>query len=260
MIGLAAGLWHRGVRLIRVPTTLLAQADSGVGVKNAVNWAGHKNGLGTFAAPAAVLNSTDFLASLPTPILRDGMAEAFKVALIKDADFFRWLCAHAADLATAEPSIIAQLARRSALLHLDHIRRSDDPFETGTARPLDFGHWLAHELERQTNYTLPHGRAVAIGVFLDAAYAAAHPWLEAEAFAALQAAWETLELPSSHPALFLQPRPLLSTALDRFREHLGGQLSLTFPDGLGKSQQISTLDLDLYCCLIKEIVPRSSRT
>ncbi len=241
-VGLAAALWHRGVRLIRVPTTLLAQADSGVGVKNAINWAGHKNGLGTFAAPFAVLNDADFLDTLPTHILREGMTEAFKVALIRDADFFHWLCAHTHDLAASDPDTIAQLVHRSAQLHLNHIREGGDPFEIGHARPLDFGHWLAHELERRTHYTLSHGRAVAIGVAVDSAYATDLGWLEPDCLHHLRQAWTTLDLPTSHPLLSDLPDAVIRTALDRFREHLGGRLSLTYPDGLGCSRQVDAID------------------
>lgn len=240
-VGLAAALWHRGIRLVRVPTTLLAQADSGVGVKNAINWAGHKNGLGTFAAPAAVLNDIDFLDTLPTPVLREGMAEAFKVALIRDAAFFHWLCHQAPQLAAAETSAVAELVHRSARLHLDHIRAGGDPFETGQARPLDYGHWLAHELERRSGYTLSHGQAVAIGVAVDTSYAVASGWLDPSHLDLLLQAWKILELPVTHPLLDEHPETLIRSALDRFREHLGGRLSLTFPDGLGRSRQVESI-------------------
>lgn len=243
-VGLAASLWHRGIRLVRVPTTLLAQADSGVGVKNAINWAGHKNGLGTFAAPAAVLNDTDFLDTLPTSVLREGMAEAFKVALIRDAEFFHWLCQNTSRLAAAETSAVAELVLRSARLHLDHIRAGGDPFETGRARPLDYGHWLAHELERRSGYTLSHGQAVAIGVAVDTSYAVASGWLDPSQLARLLQAWTTLELPTTHPLLAEHPETLIRSGLDRFREHLGGRLSLTFPDGLGCSQQVESMDVE----------------
>ena len=145
--GLAAALFHRGVRLVRVPTTALAQCDSGVGVKNAINYAGSKNLLGTFAPPYAVLNDADFLDALPLPLLLDGIAEAIKVAAIKDAAFFRSIERAAPRIRKRDLPVIRRILKRCALLHLDHIATSGDPYELGTARPLDYGHWAAHKLE-----------------------------------------------------------------------------------------------------------------
>ena len=170
-VGYAASLVHRGVRLVRVPTTVLAQNDGGVGVKTAINDPAGKNYLGTFAPPFAVINDRHFLATLPDTEWRSGIAEAFKVAMIKDAAFFHWLVDHAADLAARDADAMDSLIYRCAALHLQHIRESGDPFEFGRARPLDFGHWSAHQLERMTGYRLGHGAAVAIGIQLDTEYA-----------------------------------------------------------------------------------------
>ena len=92
--GFAAATAHRGIRLLRVPTTTLSQADSGVGVKNGINFMGQKNYLGTFAIPWATLNDFLFLHSQPLPLKRAGLAEVVKVAVVKDAVFFDWLEEH----------------------------------------------------------------------------------------------------------------------------------------------------------------------
>src|SRR5499427_7271842 len=170
MVGLAAATAHRGVRHVRLPSTTLSQADSGVGVKNGINAFGKKNFIGTFAPPFAVINDFQLLSSLSERDKRAGFAEAVKVALIRDFEFFKALESDAADLSAFEPAAMQRLIHRCAELHLEHIATSGDPFEFGSARPLDFGHWSAHKLEQLSEYKLRHGEAVAIGIALDTIY------------------------------------------------------------------------------------------
>src|SRR5689334_1526389 len=169
-VGYAAATAHRGVRLIRVPTTVLAQDDSAVGVKNGINAFGKKNFVGSFAPPHAVLNDFDLLLTLQDRDWRAGISEAVKVALLKDAPFFAWIEHHARELADRSLPAMAHLVHRSAELHLTHIATSGDPFELGSSRPLDFGHWAAHKLEQLSRHELRHGEAVAIGIALDSTY------------------------------------------------------------------------------------------
>ena len=148
MAGLAAATAHRGVRHIRIPTTTLSQDDSGVGVKNGINAFGKKNFLGTFCPPFAVINDFQLLATLPDRDKRAGYVEAVKVACIRDRAFFDEIERDASKLAAFEAGPMKRLIFRSAELHLNHIASSGDPFEFGSARPLDFGHWAAHKLEQ----------------------------------------------------------------------------------------------------------------
>src|SRR5579862_410663 len=129
MVGLAAATAHRGVRHIRVPSTTLSQADSGVGVKNGINAFGKKNFIGTFTPPYAVVNDLDFLASLSPRDKRAGFVEAVKVALIRDAAFFGQIEREADRLRALDPAAMESLIYRSAELHLNHIATSGDPFE-----------------------------------------------------------------------------------------------------------------------------------
>ena len=170
MIGYMAATTHRGLRMVRIPTTVLAQNDSGVGVKTGVNAYGSKNLLGVFAPPFSVINDSDFLETLDERDRRAGMAEAVKVALIRDGSFFAALEANADRLAAFERGAVAHLIRRCAELHMRQIAFGGDPFEMGSARPLDFGHWSAHKLESLTNHAVRHGEAVAIGIALDTRY------------------------------------------------------------------------------------------
>ena len=231
VVGYAAATLHRGVRLVRMPTTVLAQNDAGVGVKNGINAFGAKNFLGTFAAPFAVIDDSRFLATLERRDQIAGMAEAVKVALIRDAEFFRWLVEHAAELAAFELEAVEYMIRRCAELHLAHIASSGDAFELGNARPLDFGHWAAHKLELMSNYGLRHGEAVAIGIALDSAYSVAAGLLDEKDHDAIVSLLAALGLPITHELL---RDPALLEGLAEFREHLGGELCSPLLAGIGK--------------------------
>ena len=244
-VGLVAATTHRGVRLIRVPTTVLAQDDSGVGVKNGVNLYGVKNFCGTFAPPFAVLNDIDLLTPLSERDKIAGMAEAVKVALIRDGDFFAWLERNADDLITFERAALAAMIRRCAELHMRQIAHGGDPFETGSARPLDYGHWSAHKLESLTKHHLRHGEAVAIGIALDARYSVLAGLLPAGQDERICALLEHLGFRLWHPALEAR-RPDGSLAvlegLREFREHLGGELTVTLLADIGRGLEVHEID------------------
>lgn len=247
-VGFAAALYHRGLRLVRMPTTVLAQNDVGVGVKNAVNYPSGKNTLGTFWPPWAVINDFSFLNTLPDAHWIGGVAEAFKVAMICDAGFFAFLCDVASRLRRRELDPMEKLIIRCAELHLEHIRTGGDPFELGRARPLDFGHWAAHALEVMSDYTVSHGEAVAIGLVLDSRYALRKGWLAERDFCALYRGLKDCGFRLWHPNLRAcdkQGRPALLAGLDAFRRHLGGRLYLTFPRGIGQRFEVSEVDLAL---------------
>lgn len=245
MVGLAAATAHRGVRLVRVPTTTLAQDDSGVGVKNGINAFGKKNFVGTFAPPFAVINDFTLLASLPPRDKRAGFVEAVKVASIRDAAFFAWIEAHADALAAFAPEPTKHLIFRSAELHLNHIATGGDPFEMGSARPLDFGHWAAHKLEQLSEYRLRHGEAVAIGIALDVTYAQMMGLLPEAAAARMLTLLDRLgfdlfanELTHTDERGEL----LVVTGLEEFREHLGGELTITLLRDIGVGVEVHEMD------------------
>lgn len=259
--GFAAALFHRGVRLVRVPTTALAQCDSGVGVKNAINFAGAKNLLGTFAPPWAVLIDTAFLDRLPRSLLLDGIAEAIKVAAVKDAAFFRAIARAAARIRKCDRPTIRRLLKRGALLHLDHIARSGDPYELGTARPLDYGHWAAHRLETLSGHRLSHGHAVAAGIALDALYAARTGLLPAPQARRLVATLRACGLPVYAPEMSKTDRRgrlALFAGLEEFRAHLGGELTLTMPAPLGARVEIHAVDEALMADCIAALAQEKS--
>jgi 3-dehydroquinate synthase len=244
-VGLVAATTHRGVRHVRVPTTVLAQNDSGVGVKNGVNLLGVKNFVGTFAPPFAVLNDYDFIASLPDRDKIAGMAEAVKVALIRDGEFFTWLERHMDDLATFERSAMQHMIRRCAELHMRQIGQGGDPFETGSARPLDYGHWSAHKLESLTRHHVRHGEAVAIGMALDARYSVLAGRLAPGEELRICALLEYLGFELWHPALERTGASgewTLLEGLREFQEHLGGELTITLLAGVGVGVEVHEID------------------
>ena len=247
-VGLAAATAHRGVRHVRVPSTTLAQNDSGVGVKNAVNLRGSKNFVGTFAPPWAVLADFDLLASLPRRERIAGLAEAVKVALIRDRAFFEWIESRADRLVAFDPAAEERMIRECARLHMHQIAHGGDPFETGSARPLDFGHWAAHRLEALTHHHLRHGEAVAVGIALDSRYSVLAGLLEPGADRRIAALLEHLGFRLWHPALSRTDesgRPAVLRGLAEFREHLGGELTVTLLAGIGAGVEVHEIDTGL---------------
>ncbi|MBF2017686.1 MAG: 3-dehydroquinate synthase [Rivularia sp. T60_A2020_040] len=250
LVGYAAATAHRGIRLIRIPTTVLAQNDSAVGVKNGINAFGKKNFLGSFAPPYAVLNDCDFLDSLDERDWRAGIAEAVKVALIRDAEFFEFISDNAALLARRDMEAMQQVIYRCAQLHLQHIASSGDAFEMGSSRPLDFGHWAAHKLEQLTDYRLRHGEAVAIGIALDSTYSYLQGMLPHSDWQKILSTFKTLGFNLYVPELTEEsqiehPRCLFG-GLNEFREHLGGELTLTLLQRIGKEIEVHVVETSLY--------------
>ncbi|MEM7058205.1 MAG: 3-dehydroquinate synthase [Pseudomonadota bacterium] len=247
-VGLAAATAHRGVRHVRVPTTVLSQNDSGVGVKNAVNLKGYKNFIGSFAPPWAVLNDFDFLDRLPRRERIAGIAEAVKVALIRDRAFFEWLEANADRLIAFDREAEEYMIRRCAELHMHQIAQGGDPFEMGSARPLDFGHWAAHKLEALTHHHVRHGEAVAIGIALDTRYSVLSGLLAEGADERVTALLEHLGFRIWHPGLVRQDtngHPAILRGLREFQEHLGGELTVTLLADLGVGHEVHHMDADL---------------
>jgi 3-dehydroquinate synthase len=254
VVGYAAAIAHRGVRLIRMPSTVLAQNDSGIGVKNGLNAYGKKNFLGTFAPPAAVIADQRLLTTLSDRDWRAGASEAIKVAALKDAAFFGAL----EDLAPAivERNLAAMnvLVRRCAELHLAHIVDGGDPFELGSARPLDFGHWSAHKLEHLSALRLRHGEAVSIGIALDSTYSWLAGMLAREHRERVLALIEAFGLPLFVPEL---EDPRLLAGLREFQEHLGGELTITLLRRIGAGVEVHEVDRSLMRSAVRELRERA---
>ncbi len=241
--GFAAATAHRGIRLIRMPTTTLAQNDAGVGVKTGINAFGRKNFLGAFAPPFAVINDFDFLKTLTERDLRGGTAEAVKVALIKDRAFFDFLYRERHKLALFVQEIMEEMIIRCAELHIEHIRTGGDPFEFGSSRPLDFGHWSAHKIEELTEGNIKHGEAVAIGVALDALYSFHLGLINEMELHKIITILEDIGFELYHWALGWMD---IEKAMREFQEHIGGELTIILLRGIGDKVEVHDIDRDLY--------------
>lgn len=260
LVSFAASTAHRGIRHIRFPTTTLSQGDGGVGVKNGVNYFGKKNWVGSFAVPFAIVNDFSFLESLPDREKRNGIIEAIKVSLIRDAAFFADLARSADALAALDPCMIERTVQRSAELHVEHIATGGDPFEMGSARPLDFGHWAAHKLEQVSSFRVAHGEAVAIGMAVDLVYSARKgimnratverilALIERVGFATY--AHELLERSSNGELVIL-------AGLEEFREHLGGELNVTLVPEIGRKIEVHEMDREVIVAAVKELRDRA---
>ncbi|TWT61459.1 3-dehydroquinate synthase [Rubinisphaera italica] len=239
-VGFAAAIAHRGIRLIRLPTTTLSQADSGVGVKNSINLFEKKNWVGSFAVPWAVINDADLLSTLPDRQFRAGFSEAVKVALLKDPALFEAICEQAERISQRDWSACGPIIQRSAEWHLKHITRGGDPFEMLEARPLDYGHWSAHKLEVMTNFQVQHGEAVAIGVAIDSLYSSRKMGFpQSDAERVVNCLLE-LGFDLQHP--MLHDTKILFAGLEEFRQHLGGRLTLTMLRSIGDPVEIHEVD------------------
>ncbi|WP_420147938.1 3-dehydroquinate synthase [Spirosoma sp.] len=244
LVGYAAAISHRGIRHIRIPTTVLSQNDSGVGVKNGVNYRGKKNFLGTFVPPVAVFNDSTFLATLDDRDWRAGISEAIKVALIKDAQFFEEIEANAQALSARDTTAMQTLIHRCAQMHLEHIA-GGDPFEMGSSRPLDFGHWSAHKLEQLTNFEIRHGEAVAIGIALDSLYSQQLGWLTEAETNRILTTLRTLGFSLYNPMLDTDKSAGVLKGLTEFREHLGGKLTIMLLQRIGQGVEVHEMNPDL---------------
>jgi 3-dehydroquinate synthase len=245
VIGFAAATGHRGVRLVRFPTTTLSQDDSGVGVKNGMNAFGKKNFIGAFAVPYAVVNDFRFLHTQPAETRRAGLIEAVKVSLVRDGEFFKWMEDHVTQLRDLEEAVLEEAVERSALHHARHIAEGGDPFELGSSRPLDYGHWAAHKLEQLTDFELSHGEAVSVGVALDTLYAAKVGLLAEGDAERVLSLIEDLQLPVWHEALELRDsrgRRRVFNGLEEFREHLGGELTVLLLRETGVGVDVHEID------------------
>ena len=233
-----------------------------MGVKNGINAFGKKNFIGTFAPPFAVINDFDLLASLPDRDKRAGYVEAVKVALIRDSAFFNQIERDADALAAFEPEAMQRLITRSAELHMNHIATGGDAFEFGSARPLDFGHWSAHKLEQISDYRIRHGEAVAVGIALDVIYARAMGYLDAVSAERILVLLERLGFELFANELLHEDSNgelVVLKGLEEFREHLGGQLTITLLQGVGRGFEVHEMDAGAVLGALRELHARQQQ-
>jgi 3-dehydroquinate synthase len=229
---MAASMVRRGVDHIRIPTTLIGQIDAGIGVKGAVNLAGQKSFVGVFHAPAAVLIDPQFLATLPATRIRQGLSEILKMALIRDAELFELVEAHAGTLVAKrfqEPAVARNIVSRAISLMIDEL--AHNPFENQTfERLVDMGHTFSPQLEARSGFRLSHGEAVAVDMALSCVIAVELGLMSNHAARRFIALLERVGLPVGSTLLSAE---LCREAMACATAHRGGNLNLVLPCAIG---------------------------
>jgi 3-dehydroquinate synthase len=182
--------------------------------------------------------------------------------LLRDRSFYGYIEAHTDAVVRGNPEVVARVVQRSAELHLEHICGNGDPFELGSARPLDFGHWAAHKLESLTSHRLRHGEAVAIGIALDLTYSAAMGYLDRVSLERILRLFEAIGFKLSDQAMLEREADgtyTLLRGLKEFREHLGGELHITLLRGIGDSFEVTQMDESRVTSAIETLARRASR-
>jgi 3-dehydroquinate synthase len=229
--GFAAASYQRGIAIVQLPTTLLAQVDSSVGGKTGVNHPGGKNLIGAFHQPSAVLSDTDTLSTLPERELRAGFAEVVKAALAADAAFFAWLESNVARVLSREPEALAEAIRRACEIKAAIV--AADERDQGRRALLNLGHTFGHAIESGAGYgSLLHGEAVAMGLSLAAELSARTGRMPAGEAGRVRALLAAAGLPADPPRLG-RPRMLELMSMDK--KVKGGEVRLVLLDGIGRA-------------------------
>ena len=222
MTGLAASLCLRGIPFVQVPTTLLAAVDSSVGGKTAVNLKAGKNLMGAFSQPSLVICDTDTLSTLPEDEFANGMAEIIKYGVIFDKELFDKV--QSGDVKSDMENIIA----RCVELKRDVVVK--DEFDLGDRQLLNFGHTMAHSVEKCSNFEIAHGSAVAIGMVIAAKASYALGWSKEDCTAAIINANKNNNLPTE---CGFAPKELADAALSD-KKRTGGTINFVVPEVMGK--------------------------
>jgi 3-dehydroquinate synthase len=248
LIGFITSTAHRGIKLIRIPTTTLSQDDSGVGVKNGINFNNKKNFIGCFNTPYAVINDFNFLHSLKKENFIEGFSEAIKVALIKNKKLFYLIKNNTKEILNRNKIITEKIIYICAKIHAEHISKKGDPFELTSSRPLDFGHWSAHKIESLSKYKISHGKSVAIGIALDCTYSYIMKILKRSNWKNIINTLLNLKLPiySKELSLTENNENKIFKGLEEFREHLGGKLTITLIKNIGKKIETHHINKSIY--------------
>ena len=236
LAGLAAALYMRGIDFVQVPTTLLAQVDSSVGGKTAIDTPRGKNLVGAFHQPRLVLADIDVLGTLPEKQLRSGWAEVLKHGLICDAAFFDWLAGEGADGARGDPAALKRAVVRSVEIKSAVV--GEDERESGRRALLNLGHTFGHAIETELGFeeaALAHGEAVALGCCMAFRYSAREGLCAAPDADRVEAVTAAAGLPTrlEQAGSFAADKLLALMAGDKKAE--GGALTLILARGIGQA-------------------------
>lgn len=235
LAGFVAATYMRGLPYVQVPTTLLAMLDASVGGKTGVDTPKGKNLVGSFHPPAAVIADPLTLGTLPERDYRAGLAEAVKHGLIADRDYFEWMETHTPELTRRDPGTLTRLVRRSVEIKAEVV--SDDEREAGRRAILNAGHTIGHALEQVSNYQLPHGEAVALGLILECELAEQLGLADSGLHHRVSHLLTRLGLPDRVPPEIDQTALLGSMMGDK--KNRGGQIHFALPATLGRMHRLN---------------------
>lgn len=242
LTGFAAACYQRGINFIQIPTSLLAQVDSSVGGKTAVNHPLGKNMLGAFWQPSLVLIDTDSLKTLPPRQLAAGMAEVIKYGLLGDAEFLAWLEANMEELMQGNSELLTQAIKTSCAIKAQIV--AEDEREGGVRALLNLGHTFGHAIEAFTGYnSWLHGEAVAVGICLATRLSIKMGWLAESDLTRVERLLLAAQLPIQPPKEMTPADFLEKMQLDK--KNLDGQLRLILLKSLGQAEVINFNALDL---------------
>jgi 3-dehydroquinate synthase len=247
LAGFVAGIYMRGVRLVQIPTTLLAQIDSAIGGKTAVNHPRAKNLVGVYHQPALVITDVDVLASLPAGERRAGLAEAVKYGMVLDADLFERLEQGEAGAALAGAAAsLEEIVYRCAALKARVV--AGDEREHGPREVLNYGHTVGHAIEATLPGRYVHGEAISIGMRVEAHLAVRLGLLDPPAAERQWALLASLGLPVAIPRD--APLPSLLDAMQLDKKRRGGRIRCTLPEGIGRTR----LGVEIPDSLMEEVI------
>jgi 3-dehydroquinate synthase len=238
LAGFVAATWMRGIRLIQIPTTLVAQVDSSIGGKTGVNLPGIKNAVGAFWQPEFVGIDTSLLLTLPENEYTSGLGEVVKYGLILDAELLQWLLQNAGAIRNREPAVLAAVVRRCCRLKAD-IVRDDERETTGLRSILNYGHTFGHAIESVFGYgEWKHGHAVAAGMMAAARLAVAEKTAAPELVGLQKSVLRALDIPHAFPK---QRHAELLEAMRHDKKSQNGALRLVLLTGAGEAKLVSDI-------------------
>jgi 3-dehydroquinate synthase len=255
LTGFAAACYLRGVNYIQIPTTLMAQVDSAIGGKTAINVAEGKNLIGAFHQPVCVISDIDVLKTLPLREYLSGMAEAIKYSLILDGNFFDWIENHTDELLARQPEALLHLVARCSRLKSEVVMA--DEKEQGLRSLLNFGHTFGHALEVAGNFnTWLHGEAVAVGMRLAAEISCELNWLSQLDLQRIKALFAKLNLTTSLDNL---PQPTkLVELMQTDKKIVAGKLNLILLTAIGNAVKTDSLSTSRLITLLTSLIARST--
>ncbi len=237
--GFAASIYHRGIPLVLIPTTLLAMIDAAIGGKNGVNFGGIKNGTGTIYHPQSVILNPLWLTSLPQNEYRQGLAEAVKYALIEGEPLLNFLEKNIQAIQNQETETLESLIRRCIEIKMEIVRRSEN--EPEVRELLNLGHTFGHAIEAASHFQIPHGDAVSIGINLALKVSEEKLQFDKNSSRRIQRILEQFGLPTELPSL---DREEIIYWMRRDKKNCCGKICLILADKIGNVSRSPDVPLD----------------